>query len=131
MRKSLSKVDPSQMQEHFRNWRSNLNSISEGKLEEIRTDLKCFLHRNLRFHFRNKYTNFKGEKKRRRKRRRCDDAQWIRTIGEKGIMLRSDPQSMVGLTIIPLFLFIASCFFVKRDELKRLLSLNERRRRQP
>jgi len=51
------------MQEHFRNWRSDLNSISEGKLEEIRTDLKRFLHRNLRFHFRNKYTNFKGEKK--------------------------------------------------------------------
>jgi len=44
-------------------------------------------------------------------------------------MLRSDPQSMVGLTIIPLFLFIASCFFVKRNELKRLLWLNERRRR--
>lgn len=68
VRKSLSKVDPSQMQEHFRNWRSDLNSISEGKLEEIRTDLKRFLHRNLRFHFRNKYTNFKGGKKKKKKK---------------------------------------------------------------
>lgn len=56
------------MQEHFRNWRSDLNSISEGKLEEIRTDLKRFLHRNLRFHFRNKYTNFKGGKKKKKKK---------------------------------------------------------------